>query len=388
MKKPWLLILVGVILVALIGVWLYLFFGGDEARQDLYNAFGLDGTELPFPFDTLLPGDSATSTAQYLRQLSLRQTVGYVPLQISSSTPAVVHLAEAGTGHIYKVTVGDGQEERLSNITIPGAKNASFSPDGMYAAITSDEGRSLTIVTLPHGSTTLRSTKLDVSPVSTSFTVDGALLYAVKEGQAVRGYLYNPVDESTTPVFTVPFREATILWGKTAIGPHFAYPKTAEELEGYLYRIDSGVMSRLSISGFGLSAIADDTSVAFTRIQNGLAAAYFFDQKTKSLSPQTTFFIPEKCTFNNSFLICAANADPNNTSLLKEWYRGEISFNDSLWQLSPNFQEGTFLIHFEAVSGRALDAIHLRVVLGEVYFIHKTDSSLWVYSDDSNIENS
>jgi hypothetical protein len=86
MKKPWLLIIAGIVLTIVIGLWLYLFFGGDDAKEDLYNAFGLNGSDLPFGLETLLDDSGATSTPAYLRQLTLRQVAGYVPLEASPST--------------------------------------------------------------------------------------------------------------------------------------------------------------------------------------------------------------------------------------------------------------------------------------------------------------
>jgi hypothetical protein len=373
MKKPWLLILAGIILTTLIGLWLYLFFGGDEAKEDLYNAFGLDGGDLPFGIDDFLNSDSASSSAPYLRQLSLRQTIGYIPLS-SSSTPPVVYLAEAGTGYIYKVDVATGQEERLSNITIPSAREASFSPDGIYAAITSNDGRTLTLVTLPHASNTLSSTVIDGSPISAVFTTDSTLLYAVKEGQSVKGYAYTTDSGESELVFTIPFREAHILWGDNVNGPHYVYPKTAESLEGYLYEISSGTLKRLPVSGFGLSAQVSNFWILYTKYKESIPESYVYGKGRIKIP-----VIPEKCAAADDAFFCGASSDSTN---ITEWYRGQTTSSDSLWYVVPEINYVNSIEDISTTAGRSIDIVNIQPTDVAVYFINKVDAGLWVYERD------
>ena len=62
-------------------------------------------------------------------------------------------------------------ENRISNITIPTARHAVFSDDKTLAVVGSaDNANVLTIVTLPHGSTTLDSFTIAADAFSFSFT--------------------------------------------------------------------------------------------------------------------------------------------------------------------------------------------------------------------------
>ncbi|MEK7462048.1 MAG: hypothetical protein AAB618_00530 [Patescibacteria group bacterium] len=383
MKKPWLLILAAIILITLIGLWLYLFFGGDEAKEDLYNTFGLVGDELQFDLGDVFD-DQATSTSPYLRQLSLRQTIGYVALDASSSTPRTVRFVEAGTGHVYSVNVEDGTEERLSNITVPSAETAVLSRDGAYAAI-SVGSELVTVITLPSGSTTLSSRVLNINPISTSFTSDDTLLYAVKEGRSVRGYSYNLKTTDTTNIFIVPFREAVVLWGDTVAGTHYTYPKTAADLEGYLYEIKSDTLARLPVSGFGLSAIANDTSIIYSITENGVYKSYTYNKASSETAPVNFLFIPEKCLVVDSGISCATDVASIYSGSVESWYRGETIFSDALWYTKPDTKFTTQIEPLSETAGRSLDATLLTTKSQVLYFVNHNDSSLWVYDRDFTV---
>lgn len=379
MKKPWLLIIAGIVLIIIIGLWLYLFFGGDDAREDLYNAFGLNGTDLPFDLETLLDDNGATSTPAYLRQLSLRQVAGYVPLEASSSTPRAVRFVEKGTGHIYTVPVDGDTEERLSNITIPSTRQATFSSDGNYAAIYTDNASTFTVVTLPHGSTTLTSNTIAGVPISFAFTADNTLLFAIKSGQTVAGYSYNTKTSAKKLLFTIPFREAVVLWGDNETGPHYTYPKTAEELEGYLYKIEANTLKRLPVSGFGLSVKNQGDRLFYTRAENGYRKSYLLEDVVET--PLSASFIPEKCSLHGQILLCAIHGGTESFSLTS-WYRGEVESNDTLWYFIPEINYATQVENISATAQRVLDVTSPVVTDQAFYFINNIDSGLWVYDRD------
>ncbi len=377
MKKPWLLILAGIILTILIGVWLYLFFGGDEAREDLYNRFGFAGDELPFDLGNIFTDENASTSSPYLRQLSLRQSGGYIALDASSSSPRTTRFMESGTGHIYSVRVDDGAEERLSNITIAAARKAVFSVDGNFAAITTDGGVELTLLTLPHGSITLDSRTIQAAVIEAGFTSDNKLLYAAKEGQSVRGYSYDLETAETKPLFIIPFREAVVMFGGNEAGPHYAYPKTAEELEGYLYKIENGSIERHPISGFGLSVQATTDIILFTRTEN--ATPKSFVMKDGAVSEAGATFIPEKCTPRGDVFLCAIDAAGRP---LTDWYRGEYVSNDSLWYFIPEINYATSIDTLGTTAGRVIDVTYPSVTNTALYFINRVDTTLWVYDRD------
>lgn len=377
MKKPWIIILAGIILTALIGLWVYLFFGGDEAKENLYNTFGLTGDELPFDLENLFDGDSSSTTSPYLRQLSLRQAGGYVALEASSSTKRTVRFMESGTGHIYSVQIDDGAEERLSNITVASARTAVFSNDGNYAAVTTDGAGEIVLITLPNGSTTLDSRTIQAPIITASFTSTNKLLYTTREGSSVRGYSYNPDTNETKTIFTVPFKEAVVIFNDNESGPHYTYPKTAEELEGYLYKIENGALGRLPISGFGLSVQTGQNILMYTKTENSSPKSYA--QQDGYTSETSKAFIPEKCAPHGEIFVCGID---NENRPLTEWYQGEYTSNDSLWYFIPEIDYATQIEDLGATSQRLIDITQPSITDTALYFVNRVDNGLWVYDRD------
>lgn len=377
MKKPWLLFIAGGILTLLLGLWLYLFFGGDQAKEDLYSTFGFSGDELPFDLGNIFEDEPATSTPAYLRQLSLRDAAGFMPQEGSDTDSRVVFLAEKGTGHIYKVRVSDGTEQRVSNITVAGTRLASFSSDGAYAVLYTENTPTFTLVSLPNASTSLTSTTLNGAPISVHFTED-SLLYAVRDGQSVKAYVYKLTTGATEPLFTVPFREAVVLWGETESGPHYTFPKPADELEGYLYKIERQTMTRLPVSGFGLTAKKDGEKIIYSiTVPGGRQTSLY---QSDSIATLNATALPEKCVSRGDAVICAA---PESAPVsLASWYQGEQDNTDSLWYFLPDIQYKESIENISLTANRTLDVIEPEITERAFYFINKIDGGLWVYDRD------
>ncbi len=379
MRKPWLLIVAGIILLILIGLWLYLFFGGDDAREDLYNAFGLQGDELPFGIEDIFGNDSATTSVPYLRQLSFRQVIGYVPFSTSSTSNPYVYFAEAGTGHVYKVDAVTGNEERLSNITIPTATRAVFSPNGQYVAVVPNDSRTITVVTLPNGTSTVTSATIETRVADISFTTENVLVYTERNSLNTVGFSYNPTNEERATIFTIPFREAVVAFGETVNGPHYTYPKPAEELEGYVYEVSSDVFRRLPISGFGLSMQASATWIVYAKIENNQPKTFLFNKTNGDLSALDIPLYPEKCASHVETFVCGVTSE---SQTLSSWYQGEATLNDSLWYFVPEVNYSFFIEDISAIANTSIDMLYPRVRSGALYFINKTTNSLWVYDRD------
>ena len=108
MKNP-LLITIGLVLIVLVlGVWLYLlFFGTPDTADEVFSDLGFDiasqpvnvvAPEIPAASDTFV--DTA---GEKLRQITTRPVAGFVSF-FSSSTD-LVRYAERGTGHIYELNI-------------------------------------------------------------------------------------------------------------------------------------------------------------------------------------------------------------------------------------------------------------------------------------------
>ncbi|MEY2665397.1 MAG: hypothetical protein RLZZ480_502 [Candidatus Parcubacteria bacterium] len=380
MKKTF-YIIGGIIIVILIAIWLFLLFANDSTKAEMYNRFGLSGSTeegiIEDIIDTIVPD---VFQKKYLRQLTTKRVIGYTEVSEASST--LVYFVEGGTGHVYTIDpMIEGSENRISNITVPVATEASLSPDGSRIAVRTGNQTDSKITILTKNGESFDSYSLGEK--IRDFVVDdtGALLYTQVGGTGLFGKEFDIESKTAKAIFEVPFQEATIVWGKTAQGPHYVYPKTSRYLEGFLYQIQDGTFSRLPASGFGFSIYALSSSAVFSKIVNGKFTSYITDIKSGETEELPLNYIPEKCAFGTEALYCSFGGDIiNDYDFPDNWYRGEISFTDSLWKTTVDTQSNKVVDMFSD-SGREIDGISLHLGRGDelLYLINKNDHSLWVY---------
>ncbi len=384
--KPWLIISSGIVLSILLLVWVYLFFAGDDARDGLFNALNFGDTSGEgFDLGDIFDGVTEAQPNAELRQLSLKRVIGYSSVPASASTSATAYLAEAGTGHIYATDIATGVENRISNITIPTANRAVVSGDATFAVVAKNDGQGgLTVISLPHGSTTLDSFEINANAFSFSLTSDNKLLYATHVGSAVAAYAYDLETRTETTLFNIPFREATIVWGGNVNSVHYVYPRTSSQLEGYLYTIKGGVMGRVPASGYGLSAIGSDSFALFSARSGEGYRTFVYETGAGGSSNTNSSFLPEKCAFIDAGALCGLSSVAYDSNSPDSWYSGEVSYSDSLWYFDLRTRETYFVIDMEAASGRQLDVTNPQIAqdASAAFFINKTDQSLWVYEGD------
>ena len=385
--KPWILIASGIVLALLLIFWMFLFFAGDDAKADLFNALNFGdttGEDFGFEelFDTSNDGEGGVAA---LRQLSLRRVAGYMPYAATASSSATVYVTEAGTGHIYTIDPASGQENRISNITIPTAVQSVFSSDKTFAVIrAADNTDTLIVVSLPHGSSTLDSYSIAADAFSFSLTDHNILLYAEQKNSSVVAYSYDLRKKVKTALFTLPFRDATIIWGNEVGSTHFAYPKTSSQLEGYLYQIKNNSVTRLPISGYGLSAIGNDRSILFTKRDEDIYQTVLYTNESKNMTFLTYAFLPEKCALDNDGMVCALSSQAYTVDSPDTWYSGEVTYSDELWYTDSTGGVSSQMVNLEGESGRQLDVVSLHVQsdTSTAFFINKTDQSVWIYEGD------
>lgn len=385
--KPWILIVGGIVLALLLVFWMFLFFAGDATKAELFNALNFgDTTGEDLGFGDFFDNENETDDSlAALRQLSLRRTIGYRPFEATASSSALVYMAEAGTGHIYSIDPATGFEERISNVTIPTAAKAVFSQNKAFAVVDSvDNNGNLTIISLPTGSSTLESYTIAADVLSFTLIGNKTLLYAEQNNSSVSAYSYDVEKKIRTALFTLPFREANIVWGTDAAATHLVYPKPSSQLEGYIYQVKKGSLSRLPISGYGLSAISDGEDVLFSRRAGDVYQTSLYSTASNNTSQfaETTF--PEKCAARSNYILCGVSIQSYSTASPDNWYSGEVTYSDSLWLFDKRSGLSSFLIDLESESGRQLDVINLQTldISSSAFFVNKIDQSLWIYEGD------
>lgn len=387
------LIIIGLgVLIILLGVWVYLmFFPPEHKNDDIFTNLGENGE-----IDNTIVVDPIATTTQpvvnmdrpRLRQLTTRPVIGFTEVQATSTDPVVIYYAEAGTGHVYKINLTTGEETRISNTTIGEAAVASFSSDGKTVAIRARNdlrSNNLLLGSISDGQPGIKETELKKNVYDFTLVSSTTLLYTTKESTGMVVYSRNWQTDTEKVLFTIPFFEANISWGKTENDPQIVYPKPSYLLEGYLYQFSKGKMERLPAAGFGLTAINTPNYLVYSITKDSKPVSLIYNRKTKEKMEAQYILLPEKCVNDNknpNYLWCAVEWDkPTNFDFPDNWYRGNISFSDILVKIDLREYGSEFLVDILKESKREVDVTSMSIGDSEtaLYFINKNDNTLWMY---------
>lgn len=381
------LFIIGIIIILILaGILLFLLLASDDQKRDVFSAFNFgdttDTSVINAVVDLITPTDDRLAA---LRQLTLKPVIGMSELLPSaSSTATLVLYGEAGTGHIFSLDVVSGIENRLSNITIPAANEATISATGDRALILSggrSDGRDLTLVTLPGPERELSSFAFSERVKQATLTSDKKVLYTTVAGNTLIAREYTIASGETRTLFTLPFKEATVRFPKVSTGPVYAYPKTAEFLESYVYEIREGVVRRLPFSGYALTAIGEQNMLLVTSYRGGIYESSLYDSARNQRQLLPFIAIAEKCSFvgDADTLYCGIYGDTTDEATIK-WYQGQLTTTDALFRVNE-FGEMIYLVDLKETSGRDIDVTRLTASAdaSRLYFINKIDGTLWIF---------
>lgn len=384
-------IIIGIIIVLiLLAVWIYvLFFGNPKNLEEAFNRFGFgDTTDTTIIEEPIIEEEENpvvdVNSEEKLRQLTTKPVIGYQEVRFSTTSKPTIYFVEAGTGHIFSIDLNSGEEKRVSGTTIPNSYNAAITPNGEYVIIQSGSGSSKknTLGKIENGS--LSSVVLNENINNLKASLDNTFLYYSKTSFSSVGKEFFPISNVYETLFTVPFRETTVVWGNTKGNSHYIYPKTAGRLEGFLYKSTNGTLTRTPVDGFGLSAIANDENIIFSKNNNGDYRSYV--NKSDSINHLTSPInvLPEKCTFDRTIIYtayCAQSVGEFNESYPDTWYAGEVTFADKIWKVNLNSLGASILIDTQRTTGRNLDIININNSGdgNNLYFQNKLDNSLWLF---------
>lgn len=391
MKQQVFIIIGAVIVLLLVAVWAYLlFFGTPETADDVFAELGIGGSEDTFvvpPPITVEETPTVNMERSRLRQLTTKPVIGFREISTATNTVPSLYYAEMGTGNIFSINLGSGEEVRISGTTVPQASRAEISDDGILVAIASPTNSKNLNLSLGVLSTTTPTDMVLTSfnAVVSDFTIaaSGELLFAEQGEASTVATAYNATTEKETVLFTLPYREARIVWGESGNDSHYAYPKASYALEGFLYEAKASALTRLPIDGFGFTAKANDDLIVYTTLVNQIPTTYLYNRNTKQERALNSYTLPEKCLLpeTGTIIICAQEAIAAPYESPDAWYQGTASFKDTLYAINTDEFSAELLSDTFAASNRELDATRLTV--GEsgsaLYFINKNDNTLWMY---------
>ncbi len=300
---------------------------------------------------------------------------------------STVRYAEKSTGHIYEITPNGKNRQRLSNTTILKVFNLSWSPNAdklVMRYFDSDEGSFGAVKTFSATLNPLTNSLEGVFlpratlAVATSPSED-KIFYLIDSGKTASGIISDFKNKNKRAVFPLPYSDFNVSWPSKGIISLLSKPSAFAG--GVLYFLNPRIEKLEKIIGGvkGLTALISPNGkkVIYSQTdRKGLKTKILnvSDRATADFYART---FPEKCAWSGKdedIIYCAVPFSLPSADYPDDWYKGKVSFNDSIAKIDIATGETKVLL-----SGPGFDIIKPFLSPDNKYFIfvNKKDNTLW-----------
>ncbi|OGZ44322.1 MAG: hypothetical protein A3J55_03425 [Candidatus Ryanbacteria bacterium RIFCSPHIGHO2_02_FULL_45_17b] len=380
------LLALGVILLIIL---LFIFWGdadGDGNTTDsffgaLFNKEEFSSTEDPLRGGVIIGEDGVKNEDEQTLYLISQDPV--VGASLSSNGTRVRYFKQAG-GNLYETEFMGTNETRISNVTIPGILDVSWTPSKTYAVISFyADGELRRLYAHYTGTSTVSSGFLpsDIQTIAASLTND-TIAYTTTTGGETILFTAQPDNTAIRKIFTLPAPDFEVLW--PSANSIVLKQKSSSYASSILFTLNpsSKLLTRVLSEKIGLAVLwrPGDTDFLYmdTEREGTRGSLHISSLKEHTVVDMPFFTLPEKCTWapaSKNTLFCAIPESlPNGVILPDEWWQGMVSFNDGLWRINIVTGERQQLL-----PARQFDAVNLFLSTDEsfLFFTNKKDGSLW-----------
>jgi len=420
-KQIIILVVVGVLLaLSTIGLLLYttkspilqmvgLFPGEGQFVTPGENSEGGEETNIPI----FVPGEGEEGDYTRLYELHKAPVAGVGFFEVkgvtakigkaktsSTVTPRILsaRYIERGLGHIYETSLATFSEARIVNETRPRIAEAFFGNNSKSVAVRYleeeygnelIESRVLALGTATSSSGFYKTEEV-VLPKSVPF------MAAAEDGIDKFFYLINGSDAASGTLVTSKGVKAGVFSSAfTEWIPQFPHQnlvtlttRPSGNVPGYLFFLDTTTKALTRVLD-GVNGLTTNTNrngklVAYTETKERVPELFVFDvvkKESRGLFKQT---LPEKCAWSikeTNIIYCAVPQKISPAVYPDQWYRGTVSFSDSLWKIdtTTSFAEKILVPSEYRVS--ELDIINPVLSSDDSYilFINKKTGTPWIY---------
>lgn len=352
--------------------------------------------------------DDSSVVIPTLRLISNAPVGGY-----GASTTAGITTArwvDRGRGNVYEIKSDSLNVETLSNTLVPKVYQSIWNKDLTAFIGSIIESDSQTITTLyatlqARSKSGLATTTQDSTTDSSSlspFELKGKKLPPNMIAYAVspkKDRIFMLVDEkgfgvgytalfsgtSVTKIFDTPLTQLNVEWPEDNIIA--ITTKGGSGQGGFLYFVNpaTGVWKKIlgPVNGLSTRVSRDGKYIAasFTDSNGGILMS-IYSVATSVVTESSLRTLADKCTWGNFYkhiLYCGVPNQRDSGLYPEDWYKGKVSFIDSLWQMNTLTGEVTRLSSLLGSADRIIDAFNLSVDEHDDYlfFMNKNDLSLW-----------
>ena len=406
-KTSTLIIISLIILIIIAGSAYWFLFMRQSGNNVSSNTPSSDSTFSPFNRNNGKQGSNSTNNSTStdassgqvvlpsLRLLSATPIGGYGASTTASTT--FVRWVDRGRGNILEAYGNLSDITTLSNTLLPRTYESIWNKDlsSFIGTILGDDNQ--TISTLfasiaPQATSSsgapyqLQGKNLPDGIVSyaSSPKKDKVFLFIIQNGQGV-GYIAPFNGGTAIQIFSTPVTQVNVEWPED--NTIAITTKGSAAYNGFLYFVSpkTGVWKKILGPLAGLSTkVSHDAKYVLASATDGsdglLTAIYSVASSTSNDAVIKT--LADKCTWGNFYkevVYCAVPFKPVSGSYPDDWYRGNISTIDKMWQINAKNSEIHLISSIFTEAKRNIDAYNLGLDTKDNYlfFMNKADLSFW-----------
>lgn len=298
-----------------------------------------------------------------------------------------VRYVERQSGNVYSYDVNERVLTRLSNRTLPGIQEASWTFDGTTAFLrflsaTANGGESIATYALP------------VENEDAGFVLENGLDQIVVSGTSTIITLLPSTSGSIATIAHTDGTGAKTLFSSTMSSLRIypagkgvaAYTKASSQSNGFAFMVSSaGVFDRIlgPLRGLTILPSPSGKSILYSFLSGQTVTSGVMDTAKRTVTSLPLAILPEKCvwTTNEKSVYCGVPRTIATNVWPDSWYQGVVTFSDRIWNV--DFESGSAILVVDpvAVASAPIDAVSLAIDPRSdvLIFTNKKDGSLWAY---------
>lgn len=271
-----------------------------------------------------------------------------VPTAPTTEFKTTIRYVDKSNGNIYQNEAGRVDERKFSEIIMPGIAEAFFGKNGSAVVLRYLQPNTENIETFIRefpeevlgadvsAEGEVVGSFLPQNIVDVSVSGDGQSMFYVSNIKSVAyGVVASALGGNKVQVFTSPYTEWLTQWpNKNLIT---LTTKPAGGIPGFMYGVNPNMKDFNKIMGGinGLTTLTSPNS-QFVLFADDQLSLSILNRETGESNRVNLKTLPEKCVwgFDSEVIFCGVPQFVSFGNYPDLWYRGETSFNDSVWQVS------------------------------------------------------
>lgn len=218
---------------------------------------------------------------------------------------------------------------------------------------------------------------MSVSPSSDS------LVYFTEQENETVAIILDFETRDLRQIFSSPFSEWAPYW--TSEEGITLHTKPSGLVEGFIYTLNpaDGTLQKLDDDIVGLTGVLNNTQDRLFISQGGTSINSRIVNTTTGATNNVSFkTLPEKCVWSRDSVImyCAVPEFIERGLYPDDWYKGRVSFTDSIWSLNTQTGESRQIADLSLEGGEPFDVITPSIEENELFlfFVNKRTGEPWV----------